>query len=229
MSAVPDRRLVLAAHGTRHPAGNAVARDLARAAGKQLGGTTVRAAYVELCEPLLADELASATGPAVVLPLLLSTGFHVRHDLPTMAAAAPVEVTVAPPLGPDPLLAEAQVRRLRQAGAVRGQPVVLVAAGSRDPAADADLALAAVLLSTAWEGDVRLATLAGRGRRPEEVVRRGDAVSPYLLAPGRFASRAAEQSRAAGATAVAEVLGPEECVVELVVRRLRLLTPVPTG
>jgi sirohydrochlorin ferrochelatase len=223
---LPD--LVVAAHGTRFAPGNAVARDLARAAAERLG-VPVRAAYVELCEPLLAQELTAAARPTVVLPLLLSTGFHVRHDLPEMAAAAPVEVTVAAPLGPDPLLAAAQVRRLQEAGATPGQPVVLVAAGSRDPAADADLHSAAALLAEAWGCEARLATLAGRGVRPCDVVRPGDAVSPYLLAPGHFATRAAEHARAAGAAVVADVLGTAPSVVDLVARRLAAVAPLPVG
>jgi sirohydrochlorin ferrochelatase len=223
---LPD--LVVAAHGTRFAPGNAVARDLARAAAERLG-VPVRAAYVELCEPLLAEELTAATRPTVVLPLLLSTGFHVRHDLPEMAAAAPVEATVAAPLGPDPLLAAAQVRRLQEAGATPGQPVVLVAAGSRDPAADADLHSATALLSEAWGCEARLATLAGRGARPCDVVRPGDVVSPYLLAPGHFATRAAEHARAAGAAVVADVLGTAPSVVDLVARRLAAVVPLPVG
>lgn len=212
-------RLVVAAHGTRFAPGNDVARHLADAAALRLG-VPVLAAYVELCEPLLADELALSRAATAVLPLLLSTGFHVRTDLPATAAAAPVPVTVAPPLGPDPLLAAAQVGRLLDAGARPGQPVVMAAAGSRDPAAGEDLARAAGLLAAAWGGEVRPATVTGIGDRVADVVRPGDAVSPYLSAPGHFATRATAQATAAGATHVAGVLGTHPQVVALVVDRL---------
>lgn len=229
--------LLVAAHGTRYAPGNAVARHLAAAAARRLG-VPVRAVYIELCRPLLADELAGSRSPAAVLPLLLSTGFHVRTDLPAAAAAAPVRVSLGRPLGPDPLLAAAQVGRLLDAGARRGQPVVMVAAGSRDPGARDDLAVAAALLATAWGGEVRLATVTGTGDRVADLVGPGVAVSPYLLAPGHFAARATAAATAAGSTRVAEVLGAHPQVVALVVERLAALagrwgcaqdTPAPGG
>ncbi len=209
-------RLVTVAHGTRHPTGNDVARSLTVAAGERLGWAS-ETAYVELSEPLFADVMAELTEPAVVVPLLLSTGYHVTVDLPRAAAGAPVPVTLGAALGPDPALALAQVARLEEAGAGPGQPVVMVAAGSQDPAALPDLERAVVLLAEAWGGEVSLATLGGGGRRPAEVVRPGDAVSPYLLAPGHFADRARAES--IGAAVVADVIGVHEAVVDLIVAR----------
>lgn len=217
-------RLVTVAHGTRFAPGNAVAPAIAAAAGGLLG-VDASAAYVELCAPSFADVLAASREPIVVVPLLLSTGFHVRHDLPAAVAAAPYPVTLTEPLGPHPLLAAAQAERLVAAGARPGQPVVLVAAGSRDPRSDPDLARAVALLADAWSGPVELATLSGRGRRPTEVVRRGAAVSPYLLAPGHFADRARDESLSAGARVVADVIGPHPLVAELVARRFRARAP----
>lgn len=215
-------RLVVVAHGTRRLLGNAVAAVIARRAGRRLGMES-QAAYVELCEPLLADVMAAAEVPTVVVPLLLSSGYHVRVDLPQAAARAPREVRLGAALGPDPLLAAAQADRLLAAGAAPDQDVVMVAAGSRDPAALTDLETAADLLRRTWAGDVRLATLSGEGPRPEEVVRPEDAVSPYLLAPGWFLDR----TRAGTATArgpVADVIGPHAHVVDLVVERVEAMT-----
>lgn len=199
-------RLVTVAHGTRDPIGNEVARELTAAAAARLGLPGV-ASYVELAAPLYADVVASAE-PSVVVPLLLSTGHHVRHDLGVGRA-----------LGPDLLLAETQVARLVEAGAAPGSPAVMVGAGSRDPLAMRDLRWATRLLASAWGGPVRLATVSGLGQRPAEVVRPGDAVSPYLLAPGFFATRARDESLAAGAGVVADVLGTHPAVVDLVVER----------
>ncbi|CAI9400960.1 sirohydrochlorin chelatase [Nocardioides sp. T2.26MG-1] len=201
-------RLVTVAHGTRHEPGNDVARELTAAAALRLGMPGV-AAFVELASPLLSSVLDSDE-PSVVVPLLLSTGYHVREDLVVVAGRA---------LGPDPLLAAAQVARLVSADARPSAPLVMVAAGSRDPAAARDLMLATALLSDAWGGPVRLATLGGLGRRPSEVVRPGDAVTPYLLAAGFFATRTREESLAAGAELVADVIGPHDRVVDLVVAR----------
>lgn len=208
--------LVTVAHGTRHPTGNDVARALTAAAGARLGVDAVTS-YVELSEPLFADVMAGLSEPAVVVPLLLSAGYHVKVDLPRAAGAASVPVLLGPALGPDPLLAMAQAERLRESGAIPGQRVVMVAAGSQDPEVMPDLEAAALLLAQEWGGDVALATLGGGGRRPAEVVRPGDAVSPYLLAPGQFAERAREESLGAGV--IADVIGPHEAVVDLVVSR----------
>jgi sirohydrochlorin ferrochelatase len=205
-------RLVTVAHGTRHATGNDVARALTAAAGARLGLPAV-ASYVELCAPLYSSLSLESS---VVVPLLLSTGYHVREDLGG-----------ARPLGPDPLLAAAQVDRLLGAGARRGQPVTMVAAGSTDPLATRDLVRARNLLAGAWGGPVRLATLAGRGLRPADVVRPGDAVSPYLLAEGFFAARARRES--VGATVVADVIGPHPLVVDLVVARAVALLEVTPG
>jgi sirohydrochlorin ferrochelatase len=198
-------RLVTVAHGTRHAPGNAVARAITRAAGTRLGMPWV-ASYVELADPLYASVMASKE-PSVVVPLLLSTGHHLRYDLGVGRA-----------LGPDPLLATAQVARLMAAGACAGQPVVLVAAGSRDPLATRDQMLAAAYLSEQWRGPVRLATLGGVGLRPLDVVTPDDAVSPYLLAPGFFADRCRGESHRAAV--VAEVIGAHSAVIDLVVGRV---------
>jgi sirohydrochlorin ferrochelatase len=159
------------------------------------------------------------------VPLLLSTGFHIHTDLPEAVATASVPVTVGDPLGPDALVADAQVDRLREAGAVPGQRVVLVAAGSTDEAATCDQMGAVALLARAWGSPVELATLSGHGPRPAEVVRPGDAVSPYLLSPGFFHDRVRRE--APDGAVVADVIGPHELVVDLVVRRAGWAGPGP--
>ncbi len=128
------------------------------------------------------------------------------------------------PLGPDPLLADAQVARLLEAGAVPGQRVVLVAAGSTDEAATCDQMGAVSLLSRVWGGVVELATLSGHGTRPAEVIQPGDAVSPYLLSPGFFHDRVRRE--APDGAVVAGVMGAHDLVVELVVRRATALAGV---
>ena len=209
-------RLVTVAHGTRHAPGNAVAARLTALAGRQLGLTAV-ASYL-VCEPSLESVLAGSRQPTAVVPLLLSSGHHARHDLPASLAGAPGPVWLGDPLGPHPMLAEAQAARLRVAGALAGRPVVMVAAGSNDPTARPDLDEAARLLASVWSGPVTLATLSGPGPRPAEVVTPAHAVSPYLLAEGHFAERC--RADAARADCVADVLGVHPAVVELVAARV---------
>jgi sirohydrochlorin ferrochelatase len=220
-------RLVTVAHGTRHATGNGVAFAVTEAAGARLGVPHVTS-FVELSEPRYANVIAGSSEPTVVVPLLLSRGYHIGHDVPAPAGLAPAQVLVAGPLGPDSLLAAAQVDRLLAAGARPGQPVVLIAAGSTDPAATRDLTASAELLAALWCAPVRLATLAGRGPRAADVVRRGDAVSPYLLAPGHFAALAARLAWAARAAAVAEPIGPHPLLIDLIVQRANALLPAPS-
>ncbi len=216
--------LVTVAHGTRNLAGNDVARLVAEAAGARLG-IEARASFVELSEPLFSDVMVEAEVPTVVVPLLLSTGFHMRSDLPEAVAQASVPVVLGAPLGPDPLLARAQVARLREAGATPGQRVVLVAAGSTDEGATCDQVAAVALLARAWDGPVELATLSGHGSRPVDVVRPGDVVSPYLLSPGFFHDRVRRE--APEGVVVADVIGAHELVVDLVVERAEALAAGP--
>ncbi|MGA8845962.1 MAG: CbiX/SirB N-terminal domain-containing protein [Nocardioides sp.] len=213
-------RLVTVAHGTRKAEGNEVAQLVTAAAGQRLGMSAI-ATYVELSEPLFADVMASTEEPAVIVPLLLSTGFHMRSDLPDQAALAHVPVKLGRQLGPDPLLAQAQVHRLVEAGARRGQRVVLVAAGSSDEAATCDQLCAVAHLARAWDGPVELATLSGHGSRPADLIRAGDAVSPYLLSPGFFHDRLKRE--APPGVVVADVMGAHERVVDLVVQRATAL------
>ena len=219
--------LVTVAHGTRVAAGNRVAAAVIAAAGRRLGVPAQRS-YVELCAPSFTSVVRSLEGPAVVVPLLLSTGYHVRSDLPAATRTASAPVHVARPLGPHPLLAEVMCLRLRGSGARPGDPVVLVAAGSRDPDTAIDLASAGRMLQARWGAPVRVATVSGDGAAVADQVSAARnagrvAVVPYLLAAGHFSRRAERLARSAGATSVADVLGPHPLVVELVVRRYRAL------
>ena len=229
VAAQDEPMLVTVAHGTRDPAGNQVAAAVTARAARLLG-VPVTAAYVELCEPSLESVMAAQRTPAVVVPLLLSTGYHTRHDVPGAVTGAPVgtagRIAVGGPLGPDPMLAQVMRRRLLTAGAAVADPVVVVAAGSNDPAAADDVAGAARLLQAGWQGPVTWAGLSGAGPRVADAVLRARrhgrvAVAPYLLAPGFFASRAAREAEAAGAAVVAEVIGAHPLVGALVADRYR--------
>ena len=223
--------LVTVAHGTRIAAGNLVAAAITARAGRRLG-VPATGSYVELCTPAFTSVARSLDAPAVVVPLLLSTGHHLRHDLPAGVARAGVPVQLARSLGPHPLLAEVMCLRLRGAGARPGDPVVLVAAGSRDPDAAIDLASAGRMLQARWGSPVRVATVSGDGPPVGDVVAEAradgrEAVQTYILADGHFARQAGHLGRRAGAAAVGGVLGPHPLVVELVVRRYRALAARP--
>lgn len=207
--------------GTAHDAVHDVAHEITGRAAAALG-VPGHVSYVEGSATSLREVVAAAREASVVVPLLLSTAHHLLQEVPQVAAGSRHPVSVTPALGPHPLVAAAQASRLIAAGARPGQPVVMVAIGSPDPAADAHLERAAMLLSDSWTGPVELATLEGRGRRPADVVRRGTVVSPYLLTPGPDAVRVREQSLAAGASLVADVIGAHRFVADLVARRFRI-------
>lgn len=216
-------RLVTVAHGTRLASGNLVAASLTEKAASLLcvAATT---SYVELCEPLVADVLATSAAPTVVVPLLLSTGFHVKIDIPTAVEGAGGPATLTRPLGPDPVLAAVQRIRLLEAGARPGNPVVLVAAGSNDPAAATDLDEAARHLARVWGGPVLTATATGLGRSVADAVAEASlygevAVSTYLLSPGFFSRKVAAAAAEAGVEIVADVLGAHDLIAGLIASR----------
>jgi sirohydrochlorin ferrochelatase len=159
-----------------------------------------------------------------------------------------VRVTYGEPLGPHPLLLRALERRLVEADPValeaRGHTgVVLAAAGSSDPEANATIAhLAAQWQAQAgWfavrpayaspaaaggQGSPAAAGGQGSPAAPGQAVRelrragaRRVLVASYLLAPGVFADRIRDASLAAGAAATSAALGASPELADVVVDR----------
>jgi sirohydrochlorin ferrochelatase len=243
------------AHGSKDPRAAATVHSLlgvvaarARAAGGVDGGIDVRAAFLDHCAPSLPQVLGSIDGgrvrSCIVVPLLLTAAYHRKSDIPAQLAAADVAggVTVrcGATLGPHPLLLAALERRLREAGicvdsaADRARTaVVLAAAGSSDPAANATIAD----LAADWQRDrgwraVVPAYASAAGPSPGEAVTAlraasgGDSGGPvvvatYLLAPGYFADKIRAASVEAGASAVSGVLGAATEVADVVIARYR--------
>jgi len=234
--------LVLVAHGSRDPRALSTVRTLIERISELRPHLPVHLGHIELNEPLLPDTLATLpAGDAVLVPLLLSRGYHVKRDIPEAAAAAPhVRARVAAPLGPHPLLVETLYGRLVEAGwrtrmsdsARRASGVVLAAAGSRDPDAAVDTRRTAQLLAerlgvpvvpayasaAAPTVPAALRALAARGRHRI-------AVASYFTAPGRFATQCAE----AAAWIAAEPLGDHPAMARLVLHRYdqAVATPEP--
>jgi sirohydrochlorin ferrochelatase len=230
----------------------------ARAAQSGVPGTDVRAAFLEHCAPSLPQVLGALGGDrppgggrarsCIVVPLLLTAAYHSKSDIPAQLAAAgsaiagdagQLGVRCADTLGPHPLLLAALERRLREAGvavdsaAERARTaVVLAAAGSSDPAANATIAD----LAAGWQRDrgwraVVPGYASAAGPSPAEAVaalRDGpDAaggpvvVASYLLAPGYFADKIRAASFEAGASAVSAVLGAAPEIADVVLARYR--------
>lgn len=230
------RPVVLVSHGTRDPRGRATVTALARVVADRLPGREVHEAYVDVQEPLVAD---AVRGPAVVVPLLLSSGMHARHDIAGALADRP-GVDVAPPLGAGAALAGVLLARAVEAGAVAGDALVVAAAGSRSARATADVERVADAVRHGWSGPVVAAH--GAAARPgvadavADLLAAGErvVVVPYLLAEGFFLDRlhaVVEEANAAstGATegavgapgvVLAAPLGTHEQVVATVLARV---------
>lgn len=105
-----------------------------------LPGRRVTLGFVELAEPTIAEAVREAldgreiTGDtdAVVVPLMLATGGHVRQDIPEAfdEGRGDADVRYAQPLLPSPLLLDALLQRMREAmGTWRAKDTVGVLVG----------------------------------------------------------------------------------------------------
>ncbi|MFH8889105.1 MULTISPECIES: sirohydrochlorin chelatase [unclassified Streptomyces] len=218
--------LVAVAHGSRDPRAPRTVLALLERVRELRPRLDVRLGHVELNQPLLGDALSGlpAGGEAVLVPLLLGRGTHVKRDLPAAAArAGHLRVRVAAPLGPHPLLVEALYERLLEAGWTPGTAVVLAAAGSRDPDSAADTGRGAALLSERLDGvPVVPAYASAAAPGVPDAVRalasRGHhriAVASYFAAPGRFSAACA----AAAPGPAAAPLGDHPALARLVLLR----------
>jgi len=217
MTAPAAPALLAVAHGTSDPAGiGEITRlvELVRQARPELD---VRLCWLELAEPLLADALASWAGPAVVAPLLLSTGYHVKTDIAAAVAGRPRTV-VAGQLGPDQRITAAVLDRLREAGGPPAAGVALFGAGSSDPEAAEDLAEAADQLARQAGCPVYPRFLTDP--RWRDGLPAGVAVAGYLLAPGFFADRLAAVARTElGLSGIPAPIGAHPALVEVIADR----------
>jgi sirohydrochlorin ferrochelatase len=230
----PPPRLLIAAHGTESAAGSATTAALAAAVAAAAPDVPVGLCFLDVVGPSLADALDSADaadGPVVVVPLLLSTGYHVQTDIPAVAAGR-AGVRVAGHLGPDPLVIDALAARLAEAGADDAgaddagpddagpngvRSTVLVGVGSSRPEARPELETAARLLGSRLGRPVVAMTLFEDVRAVLEA--RPAQVATYLLAEGEFHTRL--RAAAAGLATVAAPLGTHPALVRLVLARYR--------
>jgi sirohydrochlorin ferrochelatase len=151
--------------------------------------------------------------PTVVVPLLLSTGYHVQTDIPAAVANHP-SVKVARHLGPDPLLVDVLLDRLPTGS---GGSVALVGAGSSRPEASDELAEMARLLAGRLDESVHAFNLGDDVRAALQRLPRPIRVATYLLAEGQFVTSL--RAAAEGIATVAEPLGVHPALVELVWQR----------
>jgi sirohydrochlorin ferrochelatase len=191
--------LLAVAHGSRDPAAQECVLALTRRVATLAPGTRVATAFVQNAAPSLAVGLHDAVAQAgadgvVVVPLLLSSGYHLSSDIAGAARAAGVRL--AAPLGPGRRLVRPLADRLAEAGVPGQVPVVLAAAGSRDPRALADIRRQAAMLAAHRHAPVVAAFASAARPTVDEAVSflagltgQPVAVASYLLAPGLFHDR----------------------------------------
>ena len=229
MVGMTNPALLAISHGTASPAGQAAVAALVAAVADRLPDVTVQLGHVDVQQPDVEaslDSLPEAT-PVVIVPLLLSAGYHVRVDLRKQTAGRG-DVTIAPALGPDPRLVEALVARLAPLAPAEEDALVLAVAGSSDERANDDCREIGRMLGARLDREVTVGFLAAAEPRLDTAVAQAAAtarrvvVADYLLAPGYFHDLAV---RMAGDAPVAPpLLGDDEppvALVDLVVERYR--------
>jgi sirohydrochlorin cobaltochelatase len=219
----PPPPLLLAAHGTRDPAGvagfQALAARVADLAGRD--GIEVAGGFIELSAPPLRDAVSSLAGPPlantgpariVAVPLMLVAAGHAKGDIPAALAREQarhpgVGFTYARTLGPHPALIELLDSRVAAVAGDTPPAILVVGRGSTDPDANADVVKTARLL---WEGrEYPLAETAFVSLARPDVAEglercrllsasqhgaRRIVVARYFLFPGVLPDRVAEQT-----------------------------------
>ncbi|MDE0546464.1 sirohydrochlorin chelatase [Microbacterium sp. C7(2022)] len=219
--------LLAISHGTSSPAGQAAIAALVAQVAEALPDITVRLGHVDVQQPDVAASLAGIPDeqPVVIVPLLLSAGYHVRIDLIEQTAHRH-NVTIAPALGPDERLVDVLIRRLKEKE--EADAVVLAVAGSSDERANDDCRTIGRMLGERLGTDVTVGFLAATEPRLGAAVASARSratrvvVADYLMAPGYFHDLAV---RLADGSPVARPLldddTPARELVDLVIDRYR--------
>ncbi|MGC1207450.1 MAG: CbiX/SirB N-terminal domain-containing protein, partial [Ornithinimicrobium sp.] len=225
-----SRPLVLLAHGTANLAGQDVVYAVGRETAARLPGVDVSVGFVDVCGPS-AEEVLLAHPGAVVVPYLLTSGYHVRHDIPEAIRSADNGAVATKALGVTPEVVDALLDRLREevdgGGAPEGEPrsvdaLMLTAAGSSDAQARQEVLCTGAVLAACSGLPVRVGFMTGPGPGAAEVLDdlhahgwQHVATVSYLLAPGFFHSRAT----GLGAAMTTAPLGVHPRLVEAVADR----------
>lgn len=193
---MPLPAIGLISHGTSSVEGRAVIEDLAAAVAADLRSRglaeEVMLGHVDVQQPDVAGVLSALPrdSPVILVPLLLSPGYHVHVDLAEAVRDAGGDIRLTPTLGPDPRLARILAQRLPTLE--EEDQVVLAAAGSSDDRANDACLKVAESLARLLARRVTAAFHAGGGDRLRGIVEQKRelggrvVIANYLLAPGFF-------------------------------------------
>jgi len=108
---MPDKRLVLLAHGSKDTRWQVPFNELTTGLNERLGVDSVRLAYMEFIAPTLSDVAEEAVMDGkrelLVVPLFLAAGAHLAEDIPAQATEArrrfpQLQIELLPPIGEHP-------------------------------------------------------------------------------------------------------------------------------
>ncbi|WP_286929621.1 MULTISPECIES: sirohydrochlorin chelatase [Aeromicrobium] len=217
--------LIACSHGTRSARGAAAVAALVEAVRTALPSVEVLDTWVDVQVPALPTVAESvADREAVVVPLLLSAGYHVHHDIAGVVARRPGHVAAAP-LGPHAAITRTLVSRLHDEGLRPDDSVVLGASASSDPRALADLRATAAELSFRLGRRVELGHVGHCGTPLADVVAgvrrpgRRVLVASHLLAPGHFHDALGRAGADVVTAPLLDERRPDERLVSLVLER----------
>lgn len=210
------KHIIAVAHGTDSHDGRATIDSIRASLAQQLeaeraGEFTVHEAYVDVQEPSL-DQVAAEFGPedeVVMVPLLLSTGYHTQVDMQKAAESSPARnVRIARALGPSAELAKLQRTRLEEAGWDGYGQIVMAAAGSSRTDGQEDVELQSEILSTLISQYVPHGFVASIDPRIADVAEDYSAeyVSSYLMGRGFFQGLLGQLDGAGESVVIAEPL-----------------------
>lgn len=202
---------VLLAHGSPDPRSGEVVRRTAELLTAQLGSPVV-AAFLDHEPPDLVTAVGGAADDVVVLPLLLSSAYHARVDVPEAVATLQQRVLRVAPIGhPAALLDELLLRA--------GGRVAVVAAGTKVDEERAAFATSVVASSLRTGVTATAAFATGPGARLEDLDD-VDVVVPWLLAPGRLLDAVRTSAAALGRRVDGDGLLLEPTMLDVLETRL---------
>lgn len=245
--------LIIAAHGTRDAEGEAECRRLGSRVADRLPGVRTAVGFVELSSPGIPEALTGivADDPgrrAVVVPLMLGTGGHVRNDIPgfiqeALDAVPGARIDYAGHLGADPRLVSAVRQRIATAMGDDWRPedttLVFVGRGALVADANADhVRLARMHYEDGGFRDVQPAFIQVTSPSLPEALDRAYAaggrqivVMGHWLFPGRLRQWTHDQAGGWAAAhpearvRVAEVIGDCDELADVVIDRYRETLP----
>ena len=218
--------LIACSHGTNDPTGQRAVSALVDDVRALIPTVRVVAAVVDVEQPQIDEVIAreAVRDDVIVVPLLLSVGYHTSVDI-SRAVQMHANARQAAPLGTHPLIADVLADRLSTAlpaGFRDGDHVVLAAAGSSNPAARDDVERVAAQLRTRTPVPLTVGYASAAAPRITDAVaaarsagaRRVIAAS-HVLAPGFFAGLVSR----AGADIVSAPLAPDTRIAQVVIER----------